>query len=237
MKSKFLPLFFVACLSPVLSADTISWVGTSTGDWTTPTNWSNSAAPAAGNTYAVSGTGKLAISPSTGSVTFAGDALSISSAAKLRLYTVNGGTNINDTFTIPNLSLDGATISPASSLGSVTQILANQALLSNAVVVELNETSSNSNVLTFNSGFIGSGTLAIQRSGTTGNSRSVNIAGTNSTAAYSGNVTASGNSSSKTTSVTISTGTGWGSGTLSIGQWFHRDPLRRNHRHGGYHGW
>ncbi|WP_338286659.1 autotransporter-associated beta strand repeat-containing protein [Luteolibacter sp. LG18] len=219
MKSKLLPLFVVVCLSPTTFADTISWVGTTTGDWTTSSNWSNNAAPAAGNAYVVSGTGKAILSPSGGgALTFAGDSLTVSNGAILRLYSTSSGTTTS-TDTIPNLTVNGATISPASNNGSVTGVLANQAALANAVTVEMNDTGSFTNTLTFNNGFTGTGSLTIQRSGGNGTSRNVNISGTNSTSAYNGAVTTSGNSSSKTTAVTIGTGSGWGGGSLTVGQW------------------
>ncbi|MFD0895902.1 autotransporter-associated beta strand repeat-containing protein [Luteolibacter ambystomatis] len=219
MKSKILPLFVVACFSPTLLADTISWTGTTTGDWTTPANWSNNTAPAAGNAYAATGTGKTVNSPATGNVTFAGDSLAVANGSALKLITTNGGGTLVSTFTIPNLTLDGATVSPASSLGSVTQTLANQLALANAVTVEMNDAGGFTNGLTFNNGYVGSGSLTIKRGGTTGSSRNVVIGGTNSTAAYSGAVSVTGNSSGKTVAVTINPGTGWGGGNLTIGQW------------------
>lgn len=219
MKSRILPLFVVVCFSPTLLADTISWTGTTTGDWTTPGNWSNNAAPSAGNSYVVSGTGKAINSPASGSVTFNGDSLATSSGAVLRLFTTNSGSNVNSTFTIPNLTLDAATISPASSSGSVTQILANPVALANAVTIEMNDSGGFTNGLTFNNGYAGSGSLIIKRSGGTGSGRNVVIGGTNSTAAYSGPVTVTGNASGKTTSLTVNTATGWGGGSLSLGAW------------------
>jgi len=217
MKSKFLPLFIVVCLAQTVRSATINWVGTTTGDWTTASNWSNSASPSAGNAYVVDGTGKTITSVSTGSATFAGDSLTVSNGSKLRLFTSTNGGGQTDTFTIPNLTLNAATISPASSNGTVTQSLANLATLANAVVVELNDTAGNSAFLTFNAGYTGSGSLTVQRSGTTGNGRGITINGT--TSGYSGAVTTSGNSSSKGITATISAANGWGTGSLTIGQW------------------
>lgn len=36
----------------------VTWVGTTTGNWNTTTNWSSGAAPIAGNAYIVDGAGK-----------------------------------------------------------------------------------------------------------------------------------------------------------------------------------
>jgi hypothetical protein len=206
------------CANKAHAAD-ITWVGTNTGTWLTTTNWSNAEVPSSGNTYTVDGSGKTINNPDTSSNVFAGDSLTVKNSAVLRLFRTNGGTNINITNTIPNLTLDAATITVASSSGSITQILANQVTLANAAVVEMNGGGGFTNQLTFNNGFTGSGTLALQRSGTTGSGRNVNINGTNSTSGYSGNVTTSGNSSTKTLAVSVNTASGWGTGSLTVNAW------------------
>ncbi|MBN8460323.1 MAG: autotransporter-associated beta strand repeat-containing protein [Verrucomicrobia bacterium] len=223
MKSELLrlvtPPLLLFSVSAVTHAAPITWVGTTTGNWTTSTNWSDGLAPAAGNTYTVNGSGKTITNPDANASTFGGDSLTVSGGAILRLFRTNGGSNINVTNTISNLTVDGATIKPASSNGSVTQILANRVTLGNAVTVEMNDSGGYTNQLTFNNGYTGSGTLTLQRSGTTGSTRTVNVNGTNSTSGYSGNVAVSGNISTDTLSLNINTATGWGTGSLTVNQW------------------
>lgn len=219
MKSKFIRILATSIVVTATQAAPVTWVGTNTGTWTTTTNWSDSLAPAAGNTYSVSGTGKTITNPDANASTFGGDSLTVTGGAVLRLFRTNGGGNINVTNTIPGLTVDGATIKPASSSGSITQILANQVTLANAVTVEMNDTGGFTNQLTFTNGYTGSGTLTLQRGGTTGSGRNVNINGTNSTSGYSGNVTASGNVSTDTLALNINTTSGWGTGSLTVNQW------------------
>ncbi|MBN8460324.1 MAG: autotransporter-associated beta strand repeat-containing protein [Verrucomicrobia bacterium] len=213
------PLVIVSLTAAIANAESITWVGTTTGTWATTTNWSDSLPPAAGNTYTVSGSGKTVTNPDANASTFAGDSLTVSSGAILRLFRTNGGGNINVTNTIPNLTVDGATIKPASSAGSITQILANQVTLANAVTVEMNDNGGYTNQLTFNNGYTGSGTLTLQRSNTTGSGRVVNINGTNSTSGYSGDVTASGKATADKLDLVINTASGWGTGSLTVNSW------------------
>ena len=139
--------------------------------------------------------------------------------AILRLYRTNGGGAITSTHTIPSLTVDGATIKFASSLGSLNFKLANQVTFANAATVETHDTGGYANSLSFDNGFTGSGTLSLKRSGTTGSTRTLTIAGTNSTGSYSGNVTASGNGSSDTLDLNINTASGWGTGSLTANAW------------------
>jgi fibronectin-binding autotransporter adhesin len=124
MKRRRFPTAFVSnivctCLATAHAAE-VSAVAS--GDWTTATTWSNSAAAAAGNNYTIDG---FTVTSPTGSntVSFAGDAITISktgtTAGVLDLARLHASSEQIITTTLPPITLnDGSTLQFRASTGS-----------------------------------------------------------------------------------------------------------------------
>ncbi len=154
--------------------------GIGTSSFNSSLAWSDSLAPAAGNTYFVASNYNLR-TPADGAtdLAFAGDSLTITGANLV----YKGGTNVN-TITINNLTLDGAMVNNASN-SSTAFTLAGSITIAGTGTTTL---FANNATITVTAPIAGnSGTLLLQTNNITG--RQVILAGANT---YTGNITVTG---------------------------------------------
>lgn len=213
MKSKLLGLLLLPALPS--AAALVTWDnGGADQLWTTDLNWSDDAAPSAGNDYVASGAGTVVRSPDTNSHSFGGDSLTISDGAVLNLYRTNGGGLLTVNHSLPNLTFRDATIRPQSSLGSLANVLTNAVHLEGAVTVDMTVASNFTMRLYFDGAITGTGTLSLNRTAT-GTERQVYFNGDAS--GYSGNISYAG-LPDDVFIFTIGNAGGWGTGDLTMGQ-------------------
>ena len=182
----------LALAGPALSA-TVTWDGEGANNqWSNADNWSDNAAPSAGNDYVVDGV--LFRSPDASSNAFAGDALTVQNGAVFNLYRTNGGGYFNVTHSFTTLNLDNAELRPQSSVGSIGHTVTGNLVFTGANTLNLNENSAYTMRLILGTDggghtLTGSGTLNITRDAT-GSTRSVDVFADAS--GYSGDVSFAG---------------------------------------------
>lgn len=181
----------MALAGPALSA-TVNWDGEGANNqWSTADNWSDNAAPSAGNDYVVDGV--LFRSPDATTNTFAGDSLTVQNGAVFNLYRTNGGGYFNVNHNFNTLNLDNAELRPQSSVGSIGHTVNGSMVFTGANTINMNENSSFTMRMILGTDgddtLTGSGTLVLTRDAT-GSTRSVDVFADAS--GYSGDVSFAG---------------------------------------------
>ena len=180
----------IAMATPVYSADvTLSATnGIGTSSFASATSWSNGAAPSVGNAYLVSG-GLTLRTPADSNLdyTFAGDSLKLSGASNFIFKGIlNTTTNVPNTITVNNLTLDGSLVNNASN-SSTAFNLAGSIAIAGTGTSTLFSNNGTINVTAPISG--NSGKLLLQTNAITG--RQVVLSGANT---YTGNIEVTGTS-------------------------------------------
>lgn len=188
----------LALAGPALAA-TVTWDGEGANNqWSTAENWSDNAAPTAGNDYVVDGVLFRSPYPSTSTstpntYTFDGDSLTVQNAAVFNLYRINTGGYYNVTHNFNTLTVNNAQLRPESSNGSIGHTLNGDLVFTGANTINMNEASNFTMRMILGTDgddtLTGSGTLLLTRDAT-GSTRSVDVFADAS--GYSGDVSFAG---------------------------------------------
>ncbi len=220
MKLKLIGLLLLPSLSA--HAAVVTWDnGGADSSWETPENWSDDAAPSAGNDYVI-GSGQTVQNPtppaSNQSYTFGGDSLRVESGGVLVAYRFNQGATYTLTLTIPNLTIAGGTLRTHVGFATNHVTLTSGIAFEGGGTIQLNPShGSFSHNFNLNGAITGDGLVTIQRN-TQGTGRAIIFNGdvSNFTGDWSLTGGALDGTTSDTLNVTFTVGSGgWGSGDLT----------------------
>ena len=215
-------LLLAVCSSPAAS---ITWTNVATAVWTNAIAWNPNGLLASANDYDVSGATATMQSVDAATSTFTGSSVTVRNGATVYLFRTNGGTGItvNDIFTNTvavapiTLSLSNATISVATSLGTVTHRIKTPVNLKGTNTISFSNNGTYALALYFDSTVTGSGFVSLAR-GATGTSKQRDFYLAGDCSGYSGSWTNTGVGTGTAGILSFYTThvSGWGSGNVTI---------------------